>query len=140
MDELKRFGVSLASGLLNRFDKEITEKGYQNRSEALRDLIRKYLVKRDIDKNEQIVGVLSLVYDHHVPNLSNHLNDLQHEHHDQILSNTHIHLDHHNCLEVIILKGCYSEVKTLSDRIIGTRGVKHGDLSFTSTGKHLSGV
>ncbi|MBN2601453.1 MAG: nickel-responsive transcriptional regulator NikR [Candidatus Marinimicrobia bacterium] len=140
MNELKRFGVSLPAGLLNRFDKEITEKGYQNRSEALRDLIRNYLVKRALDKNEEIVGVLSLVYDHHVPNLSNQLNDLQHDHHNHILSNTHIHLDHHNCLEVIILKGRYNEVKGLSDRIIGTRGVKHGDLSFTSTGKNLSGV
>jgi len=140
MDELKRFGVSLPAGLLNRFDKEIAEKGYQNRSEAFRDLIRNYLVKRALDKNEEIVGVLSLVYDHHVPSLSNHLNDLQHNYHEHILSNTHIHLDHHNCLEVIILKGRYSEVKTLSDKIIGTRGVKHGDLSFTSTGKNLIGV
>jgi len=140
MDALKRFGISLPAGLLNRFDREISEKGYQNRSEAFRDLIRQYLVKRDLDKNEEIVGVLSLVYDHHVPSLSNHLNDLQHNYHEHILSNTHIHLDHHNCLEVIILKGRYSEVKALSDRIIGTRGVKHGDLSFTSTGKNLSGV
>ncbi|MBU0711408.1 nickel-responsive transcriptional regulator NikR [bacterium] len=140
MDALKRFGISLPAGLLNRFDREITEKGYQNRSEAFRDLIRQYLVKRDLDKNEEIVGVLSLVYDHHVPSLSNHLNDLQHNYHEHILSNTHIHLDHQNCLEVIILKGRYSDVKRLSDRIIGTRGVKHGDLSFTSTGKNLTGV
>ncbi|MFH2049973.1 MAG: nickel-responsive transcriptional regulator NikR [bacterium] len=140
MDALKRFGISLPAGLLNRFDREIAEKGYHNRSEAFRDLIRQYLVKRDLDKNEEIVGVLSLVYDHHVPSLSNHLNDLQHDHHKHILSNTHIHLDHHNCLEVIILKGRYSAVKGLSDRIIGIRGVKHGDLSFTSTGKNLSGV
>jgi CopG family nickel-responsive transcriptional regulator len=140
MNTLKRFGVSLPAGLLERFDREIAEKGYQNRSEALRDLIRNYLVKRDLDKNEEIVGVLTLVYDHHVPNLASHLNDLQHDHHEHILSNTHIHLDHYNCLEVIILKGRYSDVKSLSDRIIGTRGVKHGDLSFTSTGKNLAGV
>jgi len=137
---LKRFGVSLPAELLKQFDAEIREKGYENRSEALRDLIRNYLVRRALDKNEEIVGVLSLVYDHHVPNLSNQLNDIQHDHHDNILSNTHIHLDHHNCLEVIILKGRYSEIKKLTDKIIGTRGVKHGELSFTSTGKNLAGV
>jgi len=140
MSELIRFGVSLPDDLLVRFDTEISQKGYQNRSEALRDLIRNYLVKRDLDKNEEIVGVLSLVYDHHVPNLSDKLNDLQHDHYHNILSTTHIHLDHRNCLEVIILKGKYSEVKPLADKIIGIRGVKHGDLTFTSTGKNLSGV
>jgi CopG family nickel-responsive transcriptional regulator len=137
---LKRFGVSLPGDLLARFDNEIERKGYQNRSEAFRDLIRDYLVKRDLDNDEEVVGVLNLVFDHHVPNLSLKLNDIQHDHYKNILSNVHIHLDHHNCLEVIILKGRYSEIRRLSDRIIGTRGVKHGDLSFNSTGKNLSGV
>ena len=114
MSELIRFGVSLPDDLLERFDTEISQKGYQNRSEALRDLIRNYLVKRELDKDEEIVGVLSLVYDHHVPNISDKLNDLQHDHYQNILSTTHIHLDHRNCLEVIILKGKYSEVKPLS--------------------------
>jgi CopG family nickel-responsive transcriptional regulator len=140
MSKLIRFGVSLPDDLLEHFDTEIAQKGYQNRSEALRDLIRDFLVRRDLDKDEKIVGVLSLIYDHHVPNLSNNLNSLQHDHYHNILSNTHIHLDHYNCLEVIILKGKYSEVKTLADKMIGTRGVKHGDLTFTSTGKNLSGV
>ena len=140
MTILKRFGVSLPGDLLARFDNEIEQKGYQNRSEAFRDLIRDYLVKRDLDNDEEVVGVLNLVYDHHVPNLSVKLNDIQHDHYQNILSNVHIHLDHHNCLEVIIIKGRYSEIKQLSDRIIGTRGVKHGDLSFNSTGKNLSGV
>ena len=140
MTILKRFGVSLPDDLLARFDNEIEQKGYQNRSEAFRDLIRDYLVKRDLDNDEEVVGVLNLVYDHHVPNLSVKLNDIQHDHYKNILSNVHIHLDHHNCLEVIIIKGRYSEIKQLSDRIIGTRGVKHGDLSFNSTGKNLSGV
>lgn len=137
---LKRFGVSLPGDLLARFDNEIEQRGYQNRSEAFRDLIRDYLVKRDLDNDEEVVGVLNLVFDHHVPNLSHKLNDIQHDHYHNILSNVHIHLDHHNCLEVIILKGRYSEIKQLSDRIIGTRGVKHGTLSFNSTGKNLSGV
>ncbi|MCG2716777.1 MAG: nickel-responsive transcriptional regulator NikR [Candidatus Marinimicrobia bacterium] len=140
MTILKRFGISLPGDLLARFDNEIEQKGYQNRSEAFRDLIRDYLVKRDLDKDEEVVGVLNLVYDHHVPNLSLKLNDIQHDHYHNILSNVHIHLDHYNCLEVIILKGKHSEIKHLSDKMIGTRGVKHGDLSFTSTGKNLSGV
>ena len=140
MTILKRFGVSLPDDLLARFDNEIEQRGYQNRSEAFRDLIRDYLVKRDLDNDEEVVGVLNLVYDHHVPNLSVKLNDIQHDHYKNILSNVHIHLDHYNCLEVIIIKGRYSEIKQLSDRIIGTRGVKHGDLSFNSTGKNLSGV
>ncbi len=140
MTILKRFGVSLPGDLLARFDNEIEQKGYQNRSEAFRDLIRDYLVKRDLDNDEEVVGVLNLVFDHHVPNLSVKLNDIQHDYYHNILSNVHIHLDHHNCLEVIILKGRYSEIKQLSDRIIGTRGVKHGELSFNSTGKNLSGV
>lgn len=140
MDNLKRFGVSLPDSLLKRFDQEIHGKGYENRSEALRDLIRRYLVQRDMAKNEEIVGVLTLVYDHHVPNLSLQLNNIQHEQHQNILTNVHIHLDHHNCLEVIILKGCYRDIRKLSDRLIGIRGVKHGELSFTSTGKTLTGV
>jgi len=140
MNSLKRFGVSLHGDLLDRFDAEIIQKGYQNRSEALRDLIRDYLVRRDLDKDEPIVGVISLVYNHHVPNLTEKLNDIQHEHYPEILSSTHFHLNHHNCLEVIVLKGKYSEIKQVSDKMIGTRGVKHGDLSITSTGKNLSGV
>jgi len=140
MSKLKRFGVSLTEELLRRFDDEITKKGYQNRSEALRDLIRKYLVKRDIDTNAEVVGTLTLIYDHHVPGLSLKLNDLQHEHYINILSNVHIHLDHHICLEVILLRGKFSEIKSLSDRIIGMRGVKHGELTFTSTVKNLPGV
>jgi len=140
MSVLKRFGVSLPEELLRRFDDEIAEKGYQNRSEALRDLIRKYLVKRDIDTNAEVVGTLTLIYDHHVPGLSLKLNDIQHERYKNILSNVHIHLDHHICLEAILLRGKYSEIKSLSDRIIGVRGVKHGELAFTSTGENLPGV
>lgn len=140
MSALKRFGVSVPADLLKRFDAAIAHRGYRNRSEAFRDMIRNYLVERDIDQNARMVGVLNLVYDHHVPNLSDKLNDIQHEHYASILSSTHIHMDHHNCLEVIILKGRYREIRQLSDQLIGARGVKHGDLSFTSTGKNLSGV
>ena len=140
MSELQRFGVSLQSDLLRMFDDEIAKKGYQNRSEALRDLIRDYLIKRDIDKDAEVVGTLTLIYDHHVPELSDKLNDFQHKHYKIILSNLHIHLDHHNCLEVILLRGKCSEIVNLSNIIKGTRGVKHGKLTFTSTGENLPGV
>jgi CopG family nickel-responsive transcriptional regulator len=140
MHYAQRFGVSIDQALLSRFDQEITAKGYVNRSEALRDLIRQYLVKTDIEKNVEVVGTLTLVYNHHVPDLSKKLNDLQHDYYRNILTNVHIHLDHHHCLEVIILKGCSQEIARLADLIIGVRGVKHGQLTFTSTGKALPGV
>lgn len=140
MSKLTRFGVSLPTELLQKFDEEIDKKNYQNRSEAIRDLIREYFVKRDIDENAEVVGTLTLIYDHHVPNLSLKLNEIQHEKHNEVMANVHIHLDHNNCLEVILLKGRCSDITALSDRIIGMRGVKHGKLTFTSTGKDLLGV
>jgi len=140
MEKLQRFGVSLPKNLLNRFDSEISRKGYDNRSEALRDLIREYLVKRDIEDDTEVAGTLTIIYDHHVPNLSNKLDEIQHGHHNTVISKLHIHLDHHNCLEAIILRGKRSKIEKLADRIIGTRGVKHGKLTFTSTGKNFLGL
>ncbi len=139
MSELQRFGVSIPADLLQRFDDEILAKGYCNRSEAFRDLIREYLIRKDIDSNQEVVGTLTLIYDHHVHDLSDKLNHVQHKHHKIILSNLHIHLDTRNCLEVILLKGKCSDIEKLSNTIIGTRGVKHGKLTFTSTGKNLPG-
>ncbi len=140
MSDLTRFGVSLPESLLQRFDEEIREHGYANRSEALRDMIREYIVRRDIDRDAEVVGTLTLIYDHHVPDLSAKLNEIQHRHHGSIMSNVHVHLDHHNCLEVILLKGKCSEIVTLADMLTGARGVKHGKVTFTSTGQNLSGV
>lgn len=140
MSELTRFGVSLPKELLSKFDEEIFNKGYQNRCEAIRDLIRAYFVKQEVDSDSEVVGTLTLIYDHHIPNLSTNLNEIQHGNHEIILANIHIHLDHNNCLEVILLKGKCSDITKLSDRIIGMRGVKHGKLTFTSTGKNLLGV
>ncbi len=140
MSKITRFGVSLPDELLQRFDDEIGERGYQNRSEALRDLIREYIVRRDIDKDTEVVGTLTLIYDHHVPELSARLNEIQHRQHENILANVHIHLDHHNCLEVILLQGRCSAIRRLADEMTGTRGVKHGKVTFTSSGKDLIGV
>jgi CopG family nickel-responsive transcriptional regulator len=137
MGNLVRTGLSLERDLLERFDAAINRKGYQNRSEAIRDLIREHLVEEAADENKVIVGTLTMVYDHHQPNLSAKLIEAQHEAASKVLAATHVHLDHHHCLEVVILKGRSGEVKSLADRILSLRGVKHGQLTVTTTGKHL---
>lgn len=137
MAELVRTGISLESDLLNRFDRAIHKKGYRNRSEAIRDLVRDYAVAEDVEENRTVVGTLTMVYDHHRPKLSERLIEAQHDAEDKVLAATHVHLDHHNCLEVIIMKGRSSEVSRLADRILSLRGVKHGKLVLTTQGKNL---
>ena len=137
MGDLARTGVSLEHDLLARFDEAIKGKGYQNRSEAIRDLIRDHLVAEEIDKNKVVVGTLTIVYDHHRPNLTEKLVEAQHRAGGKVLAATHVHLDHHNCLEVIIMKGRGGELKDLANGILSLRGVKHGQLVVTSTGKDL---
>ncbi|MCP4158286.1 MAG: nickel-responsive transcriptional regulator NikR [bacterium] len=138
MSKVTRFGVSLNSELLNKFDTLNDSKGYKTRSEAIRDLIRDELVSEEwTGKVEETVGVFSLIYDHHQNELSTILNHIQHEHLDIIVSSTHIHVDHHNCLEVIILKGKSDKILEVSNKLSSTRGVKHGKLNMTSTGSKL---
>jgi CopG family nickel-responsive transcriptional regulator len=138
MSGLTRFGVSIPSSLLKDFDGLIGGKGYQNRSEAIRDLIRDSLVKEEWREGKQeMVGTVALVYSHHTRELSRLLTRMQHDHYKTILSTLHIHLDEHNCLEVLVVKGRGGEIKKISDRLIGIRGVKHGKLSLTTTGKNL---
>ena len=135
---LVRFGVSINEGLLEAFDKLIVQKGYQNRSEAIRDLIRNQLVEMQWEKDdEEVAGTVTLIYDHHVRGLSDLLLELQHDYHDLILSTMHMHLDHHNCLEVLAVKGTSREAHEVAERIISVKGVKHGKLTITSTGKDL---
>jgi len=131
MGDLVRTGVSLEKELLEKFDAAIHRKGYQNRSEAIRDLIREHLVEGAAEENKVIVGTLSMVYDHHQPNLSAKLIEAQHAAASKVLAATHVHLDHHHCLEVVILKGRSGEVRSLADRILSLRGVKHGQLTVT---------
>ena len=137
MGDLIRTGLSLERDLLTRFDRAIGRKGYQNRSEAVRDLIREHLVEEEADQNKVIVGTLTIVYDHHRPNLSEKLIAAQHHAASKVLAATHVHLDHHNCLEVVIMKGRSGAVRSLGDEILSLRGVKHGRLVITSTGKNL---
>jgi CopG family nickel-responsive transcriptional regulator len=138
MAGLTRFGVSIPDSLLRDFDRLIAQKGYQNRSEAIRDLIRDSLVTEEWrEGNREMVGTISLVYSHQTRELSRILTKMQHDQYKTILSTLHIHLDEHNCLEVLVVKGKGGEIKKIGDRLIGTRGVKHGKLSLTTTGKNL---
>jgi len=138
MSNITRFGVSLDDDLLKQFDSLIQALGYGNRSEAIRDLIRKRLVEEEWkDEDAHTVGVLSLVFSHERPDLTETLNRIQHQHLNEIVSSTHIHLDNHNCLEVIILKGSCLIIREIADQLLSTRSVKHGQLMQTTTGRHL---
>jgi CopG family nickel-responsive transcriptional regulator len=137
MGDLARTGVSLEHALLSKFDAAIGKKGYANRSEAIRDLIRDHLVAEDIDKNEIVAATLTIVYDHHRPNLTEKLVEAQHRAGAKVLAATHVHLDHHNCLEVVIMKGRAGELKDLANGILSLRGVKHGKLVLTTVAKNL---
>jgi len=133
-----RFGVSIDEKLLKNFDSLITEKGYVNRSEAIRDLIRDMLVQEEIsDPETEIVGTLVLIYSHDVRELSDRLNEIQHNYFENIVSTLHVHLDEHNCLEVLLLKGKAKRVKDIADLLISLKNVRHGKLTTTTTGKHL---
>ena len=139
MSSVTRFGVSLDENLLAQFDRIIARKGYTNRSEAIRDLIRNSLVREQWELGaDQVVGTLTLVYNHNVRDLSDKLTDLQHAHYKAIVSTLHIHLDPHHCLEVLVLRGNAKELKSIADRLIGTRGVQHGTFSATAEGRVLA--
>ncbi len=137
MEKVTRFGVSIDSNLLKKFDDLIMKLGYKNRSEALRDLMRDRLVDQEWKEEKEIVGILGIVYNHEIHDLTETINHIQHQYTQDILSSTHIHLDHHNCLEVIILKGKSSIIKTISDKMLSIKNVKHGQLITTTTGEHI---
>lgn len=138
MSKVVRFGVSLETVLLKKFDSFIQRLGYNSRSEALRDLIRERLVAEEWKtENKEIIGVLSLVYDHEIRELTDKLTQIQHQYLELIVSSTHIHVDHHNCLEVIILKGKSGVIKNISQELQSTKGVKHGTLAMTTTGEEI---
>jgi len=138
MKKLVRFGVSLDHHLLDDFDRLIERKNYTNRSEALRDLIRDNLVGQEWDENKETVGTITIVYDHHVHDLTERLTDIQHRFHRLVLSAMHVHLDHDHCVEVLVVRGKGADIKKVADTLIGTKGVKHGKLTMTTTGQGLS--
>jgi CopG family transcriptional regulator, nickel-responsive regulator len=137
MPQLIRTGVSLEEDLLHQFDHLIARRGYGNRSEAIRDLIRESLLSESVASNKSVVGTLTLVYDHHVPNLSQKLTEVQHSAGAMILAATHVHLDHNYCLEVIIMKGKSKDLQAVADGMLALRGVELGKLVLTNSGKDL---
>ncbi len=139
MSDLNRIGVAIDAGLLQRFDRFIEKRGYENRSEAFRDLIRDHLVSEEVAApNSEAVGTITLIYDHHTRLLSEKLNDIQHSYHGAIISTVHAHLDHDTCLEVVVVKGKSEQVKKLADLLISTKGVQHGRLVMSSPSIHHS--
>lgn len=133
-----RFSVSLPPGLLKQFDAMAAEKGYDNRSLAIADMIRDKLVEHHQRlSNEEIAGTITLVYDHHRQHVQSALTDIQHDHHDVIVSTVHVHLDHHNCLEVLVVRGKAGLIKKIADELIAAKGVKHGKLTVTTTGQQF---
>ena len=138
MSALSRIGVAIDSDLLQKFDRLISQRGYSNRSEAFRDLIRDELVEKAWESpNSPVVGTVTLVYNHHVRMLNEKLTDIQHDFHRSILSTLHVHLDHDNCLEVLVVRGKSSEVRKVADALISTKGVKHGRLTLSTSGADL---
>jgi len=138
MEELKRFGVSIEENLLKIFDRYVTEKKYRNRSEALRDLIRKELVEASWDdESEEVAGAIIMVYDHHGKELVENLISIQHDYHDIIISSQHVHLDHDNCLEIIAVKGGIKKVYDLEARLKVAKGVKHAAVARSTLAKHI---
>ena len=131
MSELKRFGVSIEENLLKKFD-EINKDIYNNRSEAIRDLIRDKITETELKKSDQnVVGTITIIYDHHQKGLTDKMNKLQHDYHCLFKSNLHLHLSRRFCLEVIVVEGLQSKLNKISSRLIALRGVKHGELTVT---------
>jgi CopG family transcriptional regulator, nickel-responsive regulator len=138
MDKCIRFGVSLPEKLLVCFDRDIEKKGYANRSEAIRDLIRQSLVESEWnDSKSETAAAVVLVYDHHKRGLTAHLTNVQHEYHENIISTMHAHLDHDNCIEVVLLRGIAKVVKPIADKLASAKHVKHGKFVPTTLGKEL---
>jgi len=133
-----RFSVSLPRQLLKDLDAMVTKKGYANRSQAIADMVRAQIIDhRQQDDATEIAGTITLVYDHHKPQLQAALTDVQHDHHDAIVSTLHVHMDHDNCLEVLVVRGKAGKVRAIADELLAAKGVKHGKLTITTTGKDL---
>lgn len=135
---VSRLSLSLPPSLLDQLDEMVEEKGYTNRSLAIADMIRDQLVEhRRKFGQDEIAGTITLVYDHHKLHVQETLTDIQHDHHELIISTLHVHLDHHNCLEVLVVRGKAARIKKIADELIAAKGVKHGKLTVTTTGKDL---
>ncbi|AFL94757.1 nickel responsive regulator [Thermococcus cleftensis] len=136
--KITRFGVSVPDELLRKFDRIIEEKGYVNRSEAIRDMMRDFIIRHEWETGDaEVAGTITMLYNHDEADVVKELLDLQHDYLHEIISSIHVHMDEHNCLEVIIVKGKASRIKEIADRLLSLKGVKHGKLVMTGTGKEL---
>ncbi len=137
MSELIRFGVSLEKVLLQKFDKHIKKENYANRSNAIADLIRDKLIKQEWAEDKEVAGAVIMVFDHHQRDLVNNLTNIQHDYHKHIISSQHIHLDHDNCFEIVVVKGKPHKLEELANKLKAAKGVKHASLSLATTGKEV---
>ncbi len=138
MSGLKRVSITIDGKLLEKFDHKIGEQGYPTRSKAITDLIRESLVEKEWEGSGNIAGAITLVYDHHRRDLLRRLTAVQHEFHQLIVSSQHIHMDHDNCFEIVVVKGKPGEVRTLAKRLKSIKGVKHSALVMATTGKGIA--
>lgn len=136
-DPITRFGISMPGSLVSQLDDMVVVSGFANRSQAVAKLVRDSLVEHTAgDGRQAIAGTITLVYDHHKPHLQSLLTSIQHDHHGQIVSTLHVHLDHDNCLEVLVVRGQARHVQAIADSLIAAKGVKHGRFTLTTVGKH----
>ncbi len=134
-ERLCRFSISMPAALARQLDELVRAKGYANRSQAVADLARNSLVEYHQELGDrETAGTITLVYDHHKPHLQAALTGIQHDHHDVIISTMHVHLDHHNCLEVLVVRGQGHVIRKIADELLAAKGVKHGRLTITTTG------
>lgn len=139
MSDLERLSITIPKELAQAFDKAIGRKGYGNRSEAIRDLIRQSLVRDEwANPRAHVTATVTIVYDHHTRSLADKITSVQHDFGELIISALHVHLDHHNCLEVIVLRGLSGKVKALADRLTAIKGVKHAQLTLATEGKSIA--
>ena len=137
MSKTIRFSVSIEEDLIEAFDALCRRRGWTNRSEAIRDAIRRQLVEHEWEAGEEVAGVITLLYDHHASELGKKLTEIQHHALDTVISTTHVHIDEANCLEFLAVRGEARAIERLAHRLIGLKGVKHGELTGTSTGKRI---
>lgn len=137
MGNVVRFSVSIDEDLIRAFDSLSHEMGYTNRSEAIRDAMRQRMVRHEWESGDEVAGVITLLYNHHRPGLSEALTEIQHHALSEVISTTHVHVDADNCLEFVAVKGEAHAIQHLANRMISLKGVKHGELTGTSTGKRI---
>ena len=138
-EPVSRFSLSMPAGLVRQLDQMVKAKGFVNRSQAVADMVSAHLVEHQGEEGDrEIAGTITLVYDHHQRNVQALLTDIQHDHQEVILSTLHVHLDHHNCMEVLAVRGKAATVRRVADHLIAARGVKHGKLTVTTTGEDIA--